>query len=139
MKKFKNKDAFRLLRYYCPSCNKIEYIWNSQDITIPNTIECSECQIPNYRVKTNKGMCPELQIPELTPLGIRWFIIETKELYTSRIEKQIKVMADILFIDTTRDIVKNSLLSAFIPNQIQLVDPLTLNFEEQVQVLLSDN
>lgn len=139
MKKFKHKDAYRLVTYYCFYCKKTEYIWNSRDMECFDRIHCSECDSPIPKVTRHQGKYRGPQIPELTPLGLRWFIVETEELYTARIKKQIKEMADDLFKDTTRKIVEKSLIEAFIPDQIRLVDPLTLNFEGQVQVLLSDN
>lgn len=140
MEKFKNKEAYKLMRYYCESCKQTEYIWNSGDTEVPQVIHCKEgCGATSRRIPTHRGKNPELQLPELTPLGIRWFITETKELYSTRIKKQIEEMADALFLDTTREIVERSLIEAYVPTAVRIVDPLTLNFEEQIQILTSNS
>ncbi len=137
MKKFKNKDAYRLITYYCPYCKKIEYVWNSGDIESLSQIYCAECAYPISKATRHQGKYKGPQIPELTPLGIRWFVTESKELYIKRIKQQIIDMADNLFKGTTREIVEKSLIEAYLPNKVYLVDPLTLNFEEQIEILLN--
>jgi len=136
MNKFKNIDAYRLVTYYCRRCNKTEYVWNSNDMVIPNQIQCIECDYPTPKVTRHRGKYLGPQIQELTPLGIRWFVTESKELYIKRIKQQIADMGNELFQDTTREIVEASLISAYLPGTVHLVDPLTLNFEEQIEVLL---
>jgi len=138
MKEFKNKDAYKLIRYHCAGCGTIEYVWNSGDTEVPDKIQCARCPYPALRARTNQGRNPDIQIPGLTPLGIRWFVTESKKLYIKRIKQQIIDMKDVLFQDTSREIVEKSLIEAYLPGEVHLVDPLTLNFEEQVEVLLSD-
>jgi len=133
MNKYKNKNAYKLMRYRCSKCRKIEWIWNSGDQAIIEEVDCPECSCVSLPVI---GLVT-FQIPELTPLGIRWFVTESKELYTKRIKQQVADMEDNLFQDTTREIVKKSLIDAYTPDKVYLVDPLTLNFEEQVEILLN--
>jgi len=134
MNEYKYIFAYCLLPYWCEKCNQYEWIWNSGDTDLLEDVRCVKCS-ENMKLVLEKFPAP--RIPELTPLGIRWFVTESKELYTKRIKQQIIDMEDNLFQDTTRKIVERSLIEAYTPDKVYLVDPLTLNFEEQIEILLN--
>lgn len=133
--KYKHSKAFALLEFHCNKCGKYEWIWNSGDHSISKEVNCSDCQVPMDLIPTLNHTL--IKIPELTPLGIRWFVVESEELYTKRIKQQVKEMDDALFQDTDRATVEVSLINAYTPTKVYLVDPLTLNFEEQIEILLN--
>ena len=79
--KFNHAEAFCIMKYKCEACGHIEYLWNSRDGVTPFIIGCKKCKGRSQHDEWAR----DVSIPNLNPMGIRWFIDLTKEKYLEHI------------------------------------------------------
>lgn len=70
--KYKNADSFKIMEYYCKTCEMHEMIWNSRDAVSPFGTSCStkDCKGHMIHINWHKDVVNSLYKP---PPGTRYF------------------------------------------------------------------
>jgi len=118
--KYKHNEAFCIMKYQCEKCGDIEYFWNSRDGVTPFMVSCN-CEEKGLKqhIEWNKDIC----IPDLKPMGIRWFVDMTKERYQDLIDIKINFIKNSEFNDIDIEDLVKSFLDAFDSNSPDIYDP----------------
>jgi hypothetical protein len=118
--KYKHNEAFCLMKYKCEKCGDIEYIWNSRDGVTPFSVSCN-CKEKGLKqhIEWNNDIC----IPDLKPMGIRWFVDMTKERYQELIDLKKIFFKNLEYNDIDIEDFEKSALDTFDSNEPDIYDP----------------
>lgn len=119
---YKHREAFCLMLYFCEDCHTYEYIWNSRDGVTPFIITCQKCN----KYAKHEMWNDDLYLPNLYPMGLRWFSNITLIQHTNNILKLYNHYKDHPNHSMTEEI-RDNLIKEF--NE-ELGKPYIMNLEE---------
>lgn len=89
--KHDHAEAFRLMKYLCENCKRVEWIWNSRDGVTPFIVGCRQCDGAMQHVEWQH----DPYIPTFKPeVGSRMFVDLSPERAVEFVKQKIEAWWD---------------------------------------------